>query len=266
MSLSVAGRVAIVTGAGQGVGLAIARHLAELRMRVVFADPNEAALSAVRDDYAGTDADIRIFAGRITEHLGMANLLSVTLDAFDRVDVLVNVQGDLRPSDPLDPDSGVLDDLLRQNVTAPLRLSQMVARRMIAQAHDGDATGAIVTVLTRAAGPAMLAASIAGAAQEQAVRGLALSLAPHRIRVNGVRYASVMSTRLQAHLREHPGLRDRIVAGTPLGRIAAPDELADAVHYLASDGARFVTGQILTIDGGRGLGDPINEFPAPDGR
>ena len=85
----------------------------------------------------------------------------------------------------------------------------------------------------------------------------AVVLAPERIRVNGVAIASVMSASLQAELKTHPDWRETIMEGTPMGRIAAASELADTVQYLASEGAGFVTGQIVTVDGGRGLIDAV---------
>jgi 7-alpha-hydroxysteroid dehydrogenase len=263
MSVSVQGKVAIVTGAARGVGLAIARHLVERGASVMFADNDEAALNSVISDYHDDQNQVRRFAGNMSEKLCMANLLSATLDAFDRVDILVNAHRFVRNSDPLDTDMDALEEMLRQNMLAGLRLSQMVAKRMIKQAEgEGPTaqTGAIVNISTLAARrpvPTMLGYSIACAAQEQATRGLALALAEHRIRVNGVSFSSVMSYELQCALKDDPEKRAQIIAGTPLGRIAPADELSEAVHYLVSDGARFVTGQILTVDGGRSLADPV---------
>ncbi|MDP5307928.1 SDR family NAD(P)-dependent oxidoreductase [Paracoccus spongiarum] len=262
MSMSIQGRTAIVTGAGRGIGLAVAHHLVERGANVVFADRDEAALETVVADY-DDDAHVLTFAGNMSEKLVMANLLSATLDSFERVDILVNAHRFVQGSDPLDTDPAVLEEMLRQNMICGLRLSQMVAKRMIRQAEDQrDLTqaGAIVNISTLAAirpVPAMLGYSIACAAQEQATRGLALALAPHKIRVNGVSFSSVMSHELKLALKATPDLRDQIIAGTPLGRIAAADELAETVHYLVSDAARFVTGQILTVDGGRCLADPV---------
>lgn len=262
MSLSIQGKTAIVTGAARGVGLAIARHLVERGAQVMFADGEEAALTQAVANY-DDDRQVRRFVGNMAEKLAMANLLSATIDAFDRVDILVNAHRFVKSSDPLDTDIDALEEMLRQNLLSGLRLSQIVAKRMIRQAEgekDSPQTGAIVNISTLAARrpiPSMLGYSIACAAQEHATRGLALALAPHRIRVNGVSFSSVMSHELQCGLKENPDKRAQIIAGTPLGRIAAADELAETVHYLVSDAARFVTGQIVTVDGGRSLADPV---------
>ena len=91
-------------------------------------------------------------------------------------------------------------------------------------------------------------------------RSLAVSLAPHRIRVNAVAVGSVMSASLQGFLKENSEYRAEIEDHTPMARIAAPNELAEAVQFLASDAAAFVTGQIVTVDGGRTLLDAV---PSP---
>jgi 7-alpha-hydroxysteroid dehydrogenase len=113
------------------------------------------------------------------------------------------------------------------------------------------------SIASQATRPELLAYSMAAAAMDQMTRSLALALAPKGIRVNAVAFGSVMSASLQVALKENPGFRDEITGATPLGRIAAPAELAEAVQFLASDAAGFVTGQVLTIDGGRGLLDAV---------
>lgn len=261
--ISIQGKTAIVTGAGRGIGLAIAEHFAERGANVMFADKDEALLQSQTEGHDTEGGSVRYFAGDLSERLAMANLLSATLDAFDRVDILVNAHRFVKGSDPLDTDPGVLEEMLRQNMIASLRLSQMVAKRMIKQAEDEESVvqaGAIVNISTLAATrpvPAMLGYSIACAAQEQATRGLALTLAPHKIRVNGVSFSSMMSHELKSALKEDADLRDQIIAGTPMGRIAGAEEIADTTLYLVSEGSRFVTGQIITVDGGRCLADPV---------
>jgi 7-alpha-hydroxysteroid dehydrogenase len=270
MSLSIAGRTAIVTGAANGVGLAIARHFAEAGANVMMADRDEAGLDAEVGEAGGEGGTVRRFAGDLRERLTVANLLSATLDAFDRVDILVNASRQIAMTDPLDPEDGSVPALLEQNLMTALRLTQAVANRMIAQAEgearpEGGARapgsiGAIVNVGSiagRRTQPDLLAYSIASAALDQATRSLAVSLAPRRIRVNGLALGSVTSSNLLARLAEAPELREAITRATPMGRIAAPSELAETVQYLASDASGFMTGQILTVDGGRTLIDPV---------
>jgi 7-alpha-hydroxysteroid dehydrogenase len=102
-----------------------------------------------------------------------------------------------------------------------------------------------------------MAYSISSAALDQMTRSLAVALAPYRIRVNAVAFGSVMSASLKDTLREHGNFREDIECHTPLGRIASATELAEAVQYLACDGSSFMTGQIMTMDGGRTLLDPV---------
>ncbi len=169
-------------------------------------------------------------------------------------------------TDPLDPDDDTVMALLEQNLMTALRLSQAVARRMISQAEaDGRREGIIGTIvnLSSTAGRRtqsdLLAYSVSAAALDQATRSLAVSLAPHRIRVNGLAIGSVLSSTLLARLKESEGLRQAIIDATPLARIAAPAELAETVQYLASEASGFMIGQVLTVDGGRTLLDAVVE-------
>ncbi|WP_343080860.1 SDR family NAD(P)-dependent oxidoreductase [Ostreiculturibacter nitratireducens] len=264
MSFSIAGKTAIVTGAATGVGLAIARHFQERGANVVAADMDEARLNEALGADASDDTNLRIFAGDLCQKLAIANLLSTAIDAFERVDILVNANRAVAVTDPIAGDDDTMEAMLRQNLLANLKMSQSVARRMIAQAEregaEGAPAGSIVTVSSIASQRTraeLLAYSVACAGLDQATRSLALALAPHRVRVNGVAFGSVMSGHLQSVLKEHPDWRAEIAAGTPLGRIAAATEVTEAVQYLASDASGFVTGQILTVDGGRTLLDPV---------
>ena len=261
MTFTVSGKTAIVTGAANGVGLAIGRHFADKGANVMFADRDEARLEKELGSLAEQD-NIRFFAGDMREKLAQANLLSATLDAFDEVDILVNACRQVAASDPLNPDDDGVETLMQQNLMTALRMSQLVARRMIKQDNSGakGTAGAIVnlsSIAARRTHPDLMAYSISSAALDQMTRSLAVALAPHRIRVNAVAFGSVMSGSLKHALREHTDYREDIEDHTPLGRIASATELAEAVQYLASDGAGFMTGQIMTMDGGRTLLDPV---------
>jgi 7-alpha-hydroxysteroid dehydrogenase len=263
MSFSINGKTAIVTGAANGIGLAIARTFADRGANVMCADMDEKRLVEELGDVAD-EGNIRYFAGDLRQRLTIANLVSATIDAFDEVDILVNASRQVMETDALDPEDTSVEQLLEQNLMTALRLTQQVARRMIKQAEgrDGDAPGGSIINLSSIAAhqtrPELLGYSIAAAGLEQMTRSMALALAPHRIRVNAVAFGSVMSASLKSSIGDHPDWRDEIEARTPLHRIASPKELVDAVQFLASDGAGFVTGDVMTVDGGRSLLDPIS--------
>lgn len=266
MTFSISGKTAIVTGAANGVGLAIGRHFLSEGANVIFADMDEERL----EDELGT-AEVeteryRTFACDLRQKLSINNLLSMTVDSFERVDILVNASRQMIHSDPLNPKEDQVEALLNQNLMTALRLTQATAKRMIKQA-DGQEEGPVGSIINlssiaaRRANPDLLGYSISTAALDQMTRSMAVALAPNRIRVNAVAFGSVMSSSLQHQLKEHDGYRSDIIDHTPLGRIAGPGEVSDAVQYLASDASGFVTGQIITVDGGRTLIDPV-ESPA----
>ncbi|MDZ4134515.1 MAG: SDR family oxidoreductase [Paracoccaceae bacterium] len=268
MSFSIKGKTAIVTGAANGIGLAVARHFLDKGANVMFADMDESRLESECSIEAGSEGALRFFGGDLRQKLTLANLLSATIDAFDRVDILVNASRQMRISDPLNPEDDAVELLLQQNLMTSLRLSQLTARRMIAQAEKAGAPqqgsiGTIVNLSSIAASrtrPELMGYSISCAALEQMTRSLALALAPKGIRVNALSFGSVMSASLQAILKDNPDYREVITGGTPMNRIAAADELVETVQYLASDASGFMTGQVLMVDGGRSLLDPV---PAP---
>ncbi|KPQ06073.1 MAG: 7-alpha-hydroxysteroid dehydrogenase [Rhodobacteraceae bacterium HLUCCA12] len=265
MSFSITGKTAIVTGAASGIGHSIARRFLDQGANVVLADLSEKRLKANCEELAERE-NARLFVGDLRERLTVANLLSATIDAFDRVDILVNAARQFTVTDPLDPADKTVDDALSQNLMVALRLSQAVARRMITQAEEDNDderrthAGAIVNLSSIAAQrtqPELLAYSISTAASEQMTRALAVALAPHHIRVNAIALGSVMSASLRDCIADNPDYRDSIIDGTPLHRIATAAEVAEAAQFLASSAAGFVTGQILSFDGGRGLLDAV---------
>ncbi len=265
MPHSLEGKSVIVTGAGRGVGLAIANKFASEGARVMLAGSDEERLAAEAEALTKSGAEAGFFCGDLREKLTIANLISATVDAHDRIDILVNASRDVQPSDPLDPDDKTFETLMQQNVSATLRLSQSVARKMIQMTGEEDirdGIGAIVNVTSIASRrtlPELMAYSVVSAALDQLTRSMAVAYAGKGIRVNAIALGSVMSATLKNALKDRDGLQETLTAVTPLGRIGEAEEAAEVAVFLASDAASFVTGQIVAVDGGRTMLDPMDQ-------
>ena len=152
MSFSIAGKTAVVTGAANGVGLSIARQFVKNGANVMFADMDEARLAEEVGENDDTDGTAAYYAGDLREKLTIANLLSATIDRFERVDILVNASRQMVASDPLNPDDDAVPMLIEQNLMTSLRVTQVFARRMIKQA-GGDSDTPAAAASSRAPAP-----------------------------------------------------------------------------------------------------------------
>lgn len=255
------GKSVIVTGAANGTGLAIARRFVRAGAAVVMADRDEKKLESEVDALTGEGHDGRAqaFFGDISEKLAMTNLMAQTFETQERLDVLVNAARILVATDSFEGEDDRFDEILAQNVTATFRLSRLAARRMIGD-EDGRTDGAIInvsSVYARRSPPALLAYSVACAALDQLTRGLAVALAPRGIRVNAVAVGSIPGRSVAEALSGIEDLPRAFARATPFGRAGQPAEAAEAALFLAAPAASFITGEILTVDGGRALLDPL---------
>ena len=261
MGFSIAGKTAIVTGAANGIGLAITKHFLDAGANVIMADIDEERLEIETTLLDGRA--VHAFVGDVSQKLTVANLLSYTLDNFERVDILVNASRSVVTSDPLEPRADGVETLFKQNVLSALRLSQTVAKRMIQQDEEQTIEGSVGSIINLSSiaaertHPDLLAYSLSCAAINQMTRSLAVGFAEHRIRVNAIAIGSVISANLERLLSDDEGVGEDMAKATPLGRLAEANEICQTAQYLASDASSFVTGQILTVDGGRTLFDPL---------
>ncbi|SHI52626.1 SDR family oxidoreductase [Streptomyces sp. 3214.6] len=234
------GRAAVVTGATRGIGLAVARALAEAGARVCVSSRNADEVRRTAAELGGVG-----LAGSVGDPGHPEELTGLCLSEFGRLDVLVNNAATNQPYGPLmDADPLVWREAFTVNVEAPLRLVQCAWRGWMRE-HGG----AVVTLCTEGAthvGPGVGAYGTSKAALLHLTQQLAGELGPG-VRVNSVSPGLVRTemARFMWEPRE-----EEIAAGLPLGRIGEPDDVARAVVWLASDEAKWITGTDLVVDGG----------------
>lgn len=242
------GRVAVVTGASRGIGLAIAHRLISEGARVCVTARKAGPLAEAVEELGGSAVAVGV-AGRADDAEHRAQAIRTTMDVFGRLDVLVNNTGINPVYGPLtSADAGAAAKVFDVNVIAALSWTDEV-RKLGLGSRDGAAIVNVASIAGLRPSPGIGVYGASKAALIHVTAQLALELAP-RIRVNAVAPA-VVKTRFATALYE--GREPEVIENYPLGRLGHPDDVAAAVAFLASDDASWITGQTLTLDGGAGL-------------
>ena len=255
----VTGRVAVVTGAGRGLGAAAAVALAEAGADVVISarSANQLAKVAAQVEAAGRRA--LVIPADLSDLDAAAKLASAAADAFDRLDIVVNNVGGAMPRPFPATKPRHLEAAFHFNVAVAHALTQAAIPYLLAAAGEGVPAGAgegvpasavinISSAVGRTAGRGYLAYGTAKAALAHYTRLAAADLAP-RIRVNAIAVGAAATSALDIVLTDD-GLRGQMEQATPLRRIGDPQEVAAAVVFLASPASGYITGKILEVDGG----------------
>jgi 7-alpha-hydroxysteroid dehydrogenase len=252
------GRVAVVTGGGQGIGRGIAIGFAEAGADVVVGARTQADLQEVVARIDETGRRGLAVVSDVMEGEDRERLVAAAVDTFGRLDVLVNNAGGTGPRPAMETSERFFETALRFNVTTPFLMSQLAARAMV----DTAGSGSIVNISSRSADMVLssFAAYAAGkAALNQLTRNLAVELAP-LVRVNAIGVGGVATKGLEVVLTDDR-LRAQFEANTPMRRPGRPEDIACAALYLASPASAWVTGKVLQVDGGTER--PSIDVPAP---
>jgi 7-alpha-hydroxysteroid dehydrogenase len=251
-------QVAIVTGAGRGIGAASAVALAECGADVVIASRTAGDLDDVATRVAATGRRAVTVVGDLVDLDVVRSLASTAQREFGRLDVVVNNVGGTIPLPFLDTTPEYLEEAFHFNVTTAHALNLVAVPLMLA--HGGGSIVNVTSVMGRIAGRGYAAYGATKAALAHYTRLAAKDLAP-RIRVNAIAAGSTATSALDI-VTSTPELKAMMEALTPLHRIAAPEEIAAGVVYLASPAGAFLTGKVLEIDGGTDV--PSLDFNLPD--
>ncbi len=231
-----AGRVAIVTGASQGIGEACARRFAQEGAQVVIAD----VADELKATYVHCD---------VGDKAQVDALVASVLQAHGRIDVLVNNAGIFKAADFLDVTEADFDAVLRVNLKGSFLVAQAVAREM-AKAGRGSIVN-MSSVNSVLAIPNIASYNVSKGGINQLTRAMALALADKGIRVNAVGPGTIATELAAAAVLTSDEAKNKIMMRTPLKRLGEPSEIADVVAFLASDASSYITGEIIMVDGGR---------------
>lgn len=245
LSFGLAGRSIVITGAAQGIGEACARALAADGARVALWDVD--------------DARGRTLAASLNGHYVHCNVaskaevdaaLAATLAALGRIDGLVNNAGIFKAAPFLDITEADWDAVLAVNLKGSFLVGQAVARQMVAQGGGGAIVN-MSSVNARLTVASIASYNASKGGLDQLTRVMALALAEHGIRVNGVAPGTIATELAAKAVLTSEEAKARILSRTPMKRLGEPAEVASVVAFLLSDAASYVTGETVLADGGR---------------
>ena len=241
-------KIALVAGAGGGIGGAGARGLAREGAAVVCADIDGGAAGA-------TATQIRAAGGRATalgldvrDRSAVESAVAAAVREFGRLDVLLDCVGVSQTAALLDLDPGEWERIISVNLTGMFHLGQAAARQMVRQGGRGSIIN-VTSQLAEVARPERAAYVASKGGGRSLTHAMALELAPHGIRVNAIAPGPTLTGLTRASYAD-PERRRATIAQIPLGRLGEPEDIVGAILFLASDESRWVTGSTVTVDGG----------------
>jgi 7-alpha-hydroxysteroid dehydrogenase len=252
-------KIAVVTGGGRGLGAAIAVAFAEAGADVVIASRTQSELEAVADQVRSAGRRAHVVVADLAHPEETAKLAGQAVDAFGKLDIVVNNVGGTMPAPLLNTPNKDLKDAFTFNVGTAHALTTAAAPLML-EHSGGGAVINITSTMGRLAGRGFAAYGTAKAALAHYTRLAALDLCP-RIRVNAIAPGSILTSSLDV-VAANDELRKPMEQVTPMRRLGDPVDIAAAALYLASPAGSYLTGKTLEVDGG--LTFPNLDLPIPD--
>lgn len=245
--LELSGRIAVVIGGTSGLGRAIAHALAAAGADVVPTSRRIEQVEATAREVEERGRRALKIASDVTDRASLQRLLNSTVEAFGKVDILVNSAGRTKRTPTLELDEKDWNDILETNLTGALRACQVFGRHMIERRYGRIINIASLASMVSLHEVAAYSASKAGIAS--LTKSLAIEWAPYGVCVNAIA-PGVFRTALNEKLLDGTPRGQEFLARTPMKRFGRPEELGGAAVFLASESAAFVTGTIFPVDGG----------------
>lgn len=249
------GKVAIVAGGGQGIGRATAHRFANNGANIIIADKDEESGQNVASELKSSGFNAEFNHCNVSERLDVLNLMAATLEAFGRVDVLLNAAA-IRDNKPfVDLTEEEFSAVIDVNLKGSFLLGKAATKQMIKQRDEEGADynpGNIIFITsthTVLAEPNAVGFSVANGGLGQLTKAMAQAVAPYGIRVNAIGPSNVMTPML-AEVAKNDKKRKKALERSPMGRFGNPTEIASIAAFLASEDASYITGQTIYADGG----------------
>jgi len=242
-------KLAIVTGGGSGIGLAITEKFVEHNIRTIIIGRNRQKLDAAKDRLGARCIPL---AADLSNLDAIPALVQDISTRYGRIDILVNNAGINLKKPFTEVTDQEFQQLLLTNVTAVFALSREVVKQM-----EGSGSGSIIHISSMAAQygiPKVIAYTASKSAIEGMTKAMAVELSPQGIRVNCIAPGFIATDMSAKALDNDPERKHKALSRTPMGVLGAPADIGDAALFLAGDAARYITGVVLPVDGGNSIG------------
>jgi 3-oxoacyl-[acyl-carrier protein] reductase len=249
ISYGLGGKVCLITGGAQGIGEACARLFLEEGARVVLVDIHKEKGESLQSHLQAQGHEVLFVNSDIGNKVEVDSLISHVLESYGRIDVLISNAGIFKAAPFLEVTEADFDEVLRVNLKGAFLIGQAVARVMKTQ--GGCAIVHMSSVNGVLAIPEIASYNVSKGGLNQLTRAMALALADDGIRVNAVAPGTIATELANKAVLTSEEARQKILGRTPMKRLGNPAEVAHVVAFLASDAASYITGEVITVDGGR---------------